>query len=95
MVSGLGAYARDYWIACVAAGRALRCDDHLMAQRFSAEHRRAPAMLVDAGQRRCTDQLIMAHGFTFDLLAGLVRAGLATATLQRMRARPRFMSCAA
>jgi len=50
--------------------------------------RRALAMLADAGQSGCTDQLIMAHGFTFDLLAGLVRAGLATATLRRMRARP-------
>ena len=57
-----------------------------MAQRLSAEQRRALAILADAGQRGCTDQLMMAHGFTFDILAGIVRAGLATATLRRKRA---------
>ncbi len=66
-----------------------------MAQRLSAEQRRALAMLADAGQSGCTDQLMMAHDFTFDILAGLVRGGLATATPQRMRARPRFTSGAA
>ena len=57
-----------------------------MAQRLSAEQHRALAMLADAGQRGCTDQLMMAYGFTFDLLASLVRAGLATATLRWKRA---------
>jgi hypothetical protein len=56
-----------------------------MAQRLSADQHRALAMLADAGQRGCTDQLMMAYGFTFDLLASLVRAGLATATLRRKR----------
>ena len=57
-----------------------------MAQPLSAEQRRALAMLADAGHRGYTDQFMMAHGFTFDLLASLIRAGLATATLRRVRA---------
>jgi hypothetical protein len=54
-----------------------------MAQRLGAQQRRALAILADAGPRGCTDQFMMAHGFTFDVLASLVRAGLATATLRR------------
>jgi hypothetical protein len=65
-----------------------------MAQRLSAEQRRALAILAGAGQRGCTDQFMMAHGFTFDILAGLVRAGLATATLRRMRVNERMMEVA-
>ena len=42
-----------------------------------SEQRRALAMLADAGHRGYTDQFMMAHGFTFDLLASLIRAGLA------------------
>jgi hypothetical protein len=57
-----------------------------MAKRLTAEQRRALAMLADAGQRGYTDAMMMAQGFTVDLLASLVRAGLATATPQRMRA---------
>jgi hypothetical protein len=37
-----------------------------MAQRLSAEQRRALAILADAGPRGGTHQLMMAHGFTFD-----------------------------
>ena len=37
---------------------------------------------------------MMAHGFTFDLLVGLVRAGLATATLRRKRAGRRMIEVA-
>jgi hypothetical protein len=68
--------------------------DDLMAQRLSAEQRRALAILADAGQRGCTDQFMMAHGFAFDLLASLVRAGLATATLRRKRAVRRMIEVA-
>ena len=65
-----------------------------MAQRLSAEQRRALAILADAGQRGCTDQLMMAHGFTFDLLASLAGAGLATATLRQKRAGGRMIEVA-
>jgi hypothetical protein len=57
-----------------------------MAKRISAEQRRALAMLANAGQSECTDGFLMAQGFTVDVLASLVRAGLATATPQRVRA---------
>jgi hypothetical protein len=65
-----------------------------MAQRLSAEQHRALAMLADAGQRGCTDQLMMAYGFTFDLLASLVRDGFATATLRRKRVGGRVIEIA-
>jgi hypothetical protein len=37
---------------------------------------------------------MMAHGFTFDLLASLLRAGLATATLRRKRVVRRMIEVA-
>jgi hypothetical protein len=65
-----------------------------MAQRLSAEQRRALAVLAASGQIGFTDQLMMAHGFTFDLLANLIRAGLATATLRRKQVGVRMIEVA-
>ena len=81
--------ARPWWVrkrkSVSGAGYEAKRND-LMAQRLSTEQRRALAMLADVGQRGYTDAMMMAHGFTFDLLASLVRAGLATAAPQRVRA---------
>jgi hypothetical protein len=78
----------------LAARRPLHVDHSLMAKRLTAEQRRALAMLANAGQSGCADAFMMAHGFTVDMLAGLVRAGLATATPQRMRAGGRMIEVA-
>jgi hypothetical protein len=43
-------------------------------------------MLADAGLNGATEAILIANGFTVDLLASLVRAGLATSTPQRVRA---------
>jgi hypothetical protein len=50
------------------------------------DQRRALAMIADTGMNGATEAIMIANGFTVDLLAGLVPAGLATATPQRMRA---------
>jgi hypothetical protein len=65
-----------------------------MASRLSVEQRRALAMLSDAGQRGYTDAMMMAQGFTVDVLASLVRAGLATAMPQRVRAGDKLIEVA-
>lgn len=39
----------------------------------------------------CTEAILLAHGFTVDMLAGLIRAGLATAQAERMMAGGRAM----
>jgi hypothetical protein len=39
--------------------------------------------MLAEGADGCTDALLVGHGFAFDLMARLVREGLATATLER------------
>jgi hypothetical protein len=46
---------------------------------LSAEQRRALEMLADAGLRGCTGATLLEHGFKIDMIADLVRDGLATA----------------
>ena len=46
---------------------------------LSAEKRRALEMLAIAGLHGCTGAAMFARGFTIDILADLVRDGLATA----------------
>ena len=46
---------------------------------LNARQRRALELLSDAGQQGCTGATLLAHGFSIDMLADLVRAGLATA----------------
>jgi hypothetical protein len=49
--------------------------------------RRDLELLADCPQEGCSETLMLAHGFTIEQLVELVRAGLATATPQRIRAR--------
>jgi hypothetical protein len=48
--------------------------------------RRALELLADCPQEGCAEPIMRAHGFTVDQMVELVRAGLATATPQRVRA---------
>jgi hypothetical protein len=51
---------------------------------LSAEQRRALELLA-ASPRGCTEGRLLADGFTVDMLADLVREGLATAHRETMR----------
>jgi hypothetical protein len=48
--------------------------------------RRALELLADCPQEGCSEAVMKAHGFTVEQLVELVRAGLAAATLQRVKA---------
>jgi hypothetical protein len=50
------------------------------------DRRRALQLLADCPQEGCTQAILVAHGFTVEQMVELVRAGLATATPQRVRA---------
>jgi hypothetical protein len=50
------------------------------------DRRRALEILASCGVEGCSEAVMRAHGFTVDQLVELVRAGLATATAQRVRA---------
>jgi hypothetical protein len=52
--------------------------------KLSADHRRALELL--AGSDGCTEALMMAHGFTGNLLAALILDGLTSADGERMMA---------
>jgi hypothetical protein len=50
----------------------------------SAVHqRRALELLAASAKQGCTEAFLLAHGFTLDLLTDMVRAGLATAQIER------------
>jgi hypothetical protein len=49
---------------------------------MSEDERRLLSMLAESPDG-CTDALLVAHGFAFDLMARLVRERLATATPER------------
>jgi len=49
------------------------------------DRRRAPELLA-ASRDGANEAIMMAHGFTVPLMVELVRAGLATATAERVRA---------
>jgi hypothetical protein len=57
--------------------------------RLSPDHRRALEML--AGRSQCSEALLLAHGFSPDLLAELIFDGLASASIGRMRAGGRIV----
>jgi hypothetical protein len=67
---------------------AIGCGDaaHRRARRSAAFRRRALELLADAGPGGCTEAVMLAHGFTIGQMVDLVRAGLATATPQRVKA---------
>jgi hypothetical protein len=46
--------------------------------------RRRPLELLAASPDGCTEAIIVAHGFAVDMLADLIRAGLATARIERV-----------
>jgi hypothetical protein len=52
----------------------------------NALDRRALKLLADAGIGGCTEALLLANGVTVEQMVELVRAGLATATPQRVKA---------
>jgi hypothetical protein len=56
----------------------------MMSPRLSPEQRRALELLAD-GPRGYTKARLLADGFTVDMLAGLVREGLATAQRETSR----------
>jgi hypothetical protein len=55
-------------------------------QQRLGEQRGALEILLDAGLRGCTAATLLAHGFRFNMLADLVRDGLASAVPERVRA---------
>jgi hypothetical protein len=55
-------------------------------RRLDVEQRRALKMLADIPRGVTEDLLLLAYGFDSDMIAGLVRAGLATARRETMRA---------
>jgi hypothetical protein len=58
-----------------------------------ARHR-ALELLADAGRDGVADGLMIANGVTIEAMVDLVRAGLATATAQRVRAGGKAMEVA-
>jgi hypothetical protein len=48
------------------------------------QQRRRALELLDASRDDCTEAIMLAHGFKTDLLVEMARAGLATATTERM-----------
>jgi hypothetical protein len=54
-------------------------------RRRSSEQRRALQMLADIPHGLIEELLVLAHGFDSDMIAGLVRAGLATARRETIR----------
>ena len=57
-----------------------------MAVQSATHQRRALELLAVSGKQGCTEAFLLAHGFTLDLLTDMVRAGLATAQIERGRA---------
>jgi hypothetical protein len=55
------------------------------------DRRRALELLADCPHEGCTQTILVAHGFTVEQMVALVRAGLATATPQRVTAGRRKM----
>lgn len=52
---------------------------------LTPEQRRALAMLAKASRNGATQSLLMAHGFSISMIAGLVNHGLATLTHEKVR----------
>jgi hypothetical protein len=56
--------------------------------------RRAVELLGSCPQEGCSEAVLLAHGFTIEQLVELVRAGLAAATPQRVKAGREVMEVA-
>jgi hypothetical protein len=61
---------------------------------LSAEQRRALEILATAGLNGCTGAALFARGFTIDMLADLVRDGLATARRETLKVGKRKITIA-
>ena len=59
-----------------------------------ADQRRALELLADAGPHGCTVTSFLAYGFKVDVLAGLIRNGLAVAHREPMKAGERQIDVA-
>jgi hypothetical protein len=57
----------------------------MMPRAAAKPDRRRALGLLAASRDGCTEALMLAHGFTVEMLADLVRAGLATAKVERER----------
>jgi hypothetical protein len=62
--------------------------------RLGAEQRRALEILATAGLDGCTGAALFARGFTIDMLADLVRDGLATARRETLKVGKRKVTVA-
>lgn len=63
-------------------------------RQLSAEQRRALEILATAGLAGCTGAALFARGFTIDMLADLVRDGLATARRETLQVGKRKITIA-
>jgi hypothetical protein len=64
------------------------------ARRLPKPDRRRALELLASCRDGCTEAIMLAHGFTIEQLVDLVRAGLATATAERVVAGSRKMEAA-
>jgi TolB-like protein len=64
------------------------------ARQLSAEQRRALEILATAGLHGCTGAALFSRGFTIDMLADLVRDGLATARRETLKVGKRKITVA-
>ena len=62
--------------------------------RLPKPDRRRALELLASCRDGCTEAILLAHGFTIPQMVELVRAGLATATAERMRAGGKLMEVA-
>jgi hypothetical protein len=61
---------------------------------LSADQRRALVMLATAGQGGIAQAVLSAHGFDATMIAGLVNRGLATLTMEKIRADGKLIAVA-
>ncbi len=59
----------------------------MMLPRLSAEQRRALVLLCGAGMNGVTETIMLARGFTLEMLGNFVRKGLAIVRRKPVRAR--------
>jgi hypothetical protein len=66
--------------------RAPRSNHHRSRKRLPKPDRRRALELLAASPHGCPEAILAAHGFTIEQMVELVRAGLATASAERVRA---------
>jgi hypothetical protein len=76
-------------------GRPNSANERLTKRRYPAPfRRRALELLAGSPHKGCAEAVMLAHGFTVAQMVELVRAGLASATAQRVRAGREHMEVA-